>query len=585
MGATVKIRVWIPGIATGILILLNACNIFNPSGEGDGGGSGGNVSVGEELYRRGDFAGAMSAFEKAIGEDSGNSMAYYGYAKATLRFYRVNSNGILKDLDSTKDGSKLSFLHHDDATLTARLQAAARVNRVLSLLTERDTLTRWFNYLNDSSSYEARHDSYRAERVRFIQSYLDSADQGFPGYHKRGEFPLSDFVMPYSRIIVDITAMSVLYTITRLYDLDQNDIIDSRDALLKKLDFGKDDGGFSVENLGAIRTDLQNDEGARQNLNSMIQGVSKGLTSSSQLASLIGGSDTGSVTGSSGKDITKTINDLGDAVTFYQFGDRKDNDGDGCIDEEIMDGKDNDGDGFTDEDDRVVLATTPDLIDNDHNSAPDDPREGVDTVVRLDTTTTRFTVRATSGSSHSDTVLVIHPMDSVPRADSVITQRDTLSLDTIISTKVVISRKDTLMSKKDTSVVTNVTSVSRDTVIFPDFFSKDDTTFQIINSVRLARVLKTDTVIRIDSTFTLGFVRDFQNRDEGPFVKIRKGDDNQMPLRIRIQKDSLAQRSMAELAGPYAGALDSAKTYIGGCWRNYTPSVLVSGKRSAKGKR
>ena len=108
---------------------------------------------------------------------------------------------------------------------------------------------------------------------------------------------------------------------------------------------------------------------------------------------------------------------------------------------------------------------------------------------------------------------------------------------------------------------------------------------EIQDAVRLARVLKTDTVIRIDSTFTLGFVRDFQNRDEGPFVKIRKGDDNQMPLRIRIQKDSLAQRSMAELAGPYAGALDSAKTYIGGCWRNYTPSVLVSGKRSAKGKR
>jgi hypothetical protein len=55
-------------------------------------------------------------------------------------------------------------------------------------------------------------------------------------------------------------------------------------------------------------------------------------------------------------------------VTFYQFGDAKDNDGDGCVDEELLDGKDNDGDSFTDEDARISPL---DALDNDRNGRQD----------------------------------------------------------------------------------------------------------------------------------------------------------------------------------------------------------------------
>ena len=46
-----------------------------------------------------------------------------------------------------------------------------------------------------------------------------------------------------------------------------------------------------------------------------------------------------------------------EAVSFYLIGDRMDNDGDGCVDEEILDGEDNDNDGLVDEDLRIVSLT------------------------------------------------------------------------------------------------------------------------------------------------------------------------------------------------------------------------------------
>jgi hypothetical protein len=61
------------------------------------------------------------------------------------------------------------------------------------------------------------------------------------------------------------------------------------------------------------------------------------------------------------------ITSMGDAVMFYQFGDGKDNDGDGCIDEEFMDDVDNDMDGFVDEDARVFRNPLAECLDNDRN--------------------------------------------------------------------------------------------------------------------------------------------------------------------------------------------------------------------------
>ncbi len=602
----------------GAVVFLAGCNIFNPSGEGDAGtDASGNTSHGEELFRQKDFAGAMSAFEKAIGEDSANSMAYYGYAKAAVRYYKLNVNGILKDLDSTKNGGSLTFLNHDDNALTKRLQAAVKVNRVLGLLTDRDTLTRRFNkYLKGNDSAD------------FMRKYLDSANMGKPGFRKRSRFPLIDFIMPYDKVVVDFTAFEVLYNVTRLYDLDQNDIIDSRDALMKKIHFGKGDGGFSVDSLSSIRADLQNDPVARDNLNSLIQNVSGGLASASQLAALIGGgksggSDTGkdsSLSGSSGNDVTKVINDLGDAITFYQFGDSRDNDGDGCVDEEIMDGKDNDGDGFVDEDARVVPVGLGDFIDNDHNSVMDDAGEEPDTSTAPDTVSMTRNIPAHDSTfqvsipAHDSTYYYqVFAHDSsydsiaVPSHDTVFSY-DVPAHDSIDYSKdppdtLHISQQTVFYPGRTTPVCFVDTTVQpqqclRITLHIPDHldsgtihvnpqFCVNDTSYHPprcrMDTVHIsAHTIIYDTVYMSGQPGVLGFVKNFEKQNQVSFIKIRKSDDSQMPIRIRIQKDSLlvkmAGKSYSQLSSNVKNGLDSAVTFIGGCWRNYVPESSLPKK-------
>ncbi len=76
----------------------------------------------------------------------------------------------------------------------------------------------------------------------------------------------------------------------------------------------------------------------------------------------------------------------------------------------------------------------------------------------------------------------------------------------------------------------------------------------------------------------LGFVNNYLNANPGSaWVKIKKGDAT-MNLRIQIQNDSLTlPANLAIMKGSansalktrLLGELDSAKTLIGGCFRNY----------------
>src|SRR5690606_8106130 len=50
--------------------------------------------------------------------------------------------------------------------------------------------------------------------------------------------------------------------------------------------------------------------------------------------------------------VRKFILDAGATMSIYKVSDKTDNDGDGCVDEELLDGLDNDGDGRIDEDSR-----------------------------------------------------------------------------------------------------------------------------------------------------------------------------------------------------------------------------------------
>ncbi len=85
--------------------------------------------------------------------------------------------------------------------------------------------------------------------------------------------------------------------------------------------------------------------------------------------------------------LDSTANSVEYSILFYRLGDGIDNDGDGCVDEEILDGIDNDGDGLIDEDLRLVplerdsdslvsfIGIGMDSLDHDLNGEKEDAAE------------------------------------------------------------------------------------------------------------------------------------------------------------------------------------------------------------------
>ena len=366
------------GLSLLLALAVAACNMFNPSGEGDvGEDADALLTLGESKFRDQDYPASMDAYSRVIAKDSGNSLAYYGYAKAVMRYWQVSAATLLTEVTKAQEKSGIPFITADDWTTTRYLQATSKTRKALSMLTVRDTLTRWFHYAQDSTSKSARKDPDRDKRIAFIRNYWDMADRGFPGYRKKSQFPLSDLTIGYERIIADFGFVELIYAVTHLRDLNADDSITDADNLLKKLNFNVLAGGFKVENLQNIAEDIKSDS-TRANVNNLIQNVASGLSSAGNVIDLLGpilaqngdSSGGGSLTGKTSEKMDSVISSIGNAVTFYQFGDAKDNDGDGCIDEEILDGKDNDDDGFTDEDARVIPADT---VDNDHNGKGKNP--------------------------------------------------------------------------------------------------------------------------------------------------------------------------------------------------------------------
>lgn len=356
----------------GLGLVLVACNVFNPSGEGDSGGGGdAQLTDGENYFRQQDYKAASETFEAAIKSDSTNSMAYYGYSKAVMRYWQINASTLLTEVSKAQDKSGIPFIGADDWTVTRYLQGTSRVRAALGAMTERDSLTRWWKYVLDPNSKDALADPLAAKRITFMADYWAKADKGFRGYHAKSKFPLLDMRMTARKVIADFGFVEMIYAVTHLRDLNGDNTIDSSDNVMKLLTFNVS-GGFKVENLEAIVDSLDTPE-KKEQFNNLIQNVAGGLSSASTVLGLLspaltnqtGATDsTGNLSGDVTQKADSVISSLGDAVTFYQFGDVRDNDGDGCIDEEVADGKDNDGDGFTDEDARWIPIDT---VDNDHN--------------------------------------------------------------------------------------------------------------------------------------------------------------------------------------------------------------------------
>ena len=273
-------------LSLGLGLVLAACNVFNPSGEGETGVSQeAQLTEGENQFRAQDYLTAQATFEAAITSDSSNSMAYYGYSKAVMRYWKVNASTLLTEVSKAQDKSGIPFITSDDWTITRYLQATSRVRRALGAMTHRDTLTRWYHYTLNPTSTAALKDPLAAKRIEFMKGYWEKADKGFKGYYKKSAFPISDLKMTSSKIIADFGFVELIYAVTHLRDLNGDNTINSDDNLLKSLTFSTT-GGFKVENLESIVDSLDTPEKKAQ-FNNLIQNVASGLSSAGTVLDLL----------------------------------------------------------------------------------------------------------------------------------------------------------------------------------------------------------------------------------------------------------------------------------------------------------
>lgn len=392
--------------------LFLACNIFNPSGEGDlPDDAGGMVSVGQTRLRNKDWDGAMEAFAAAIAQDSTNSLAYYSYAKAVRFKYDLNGLTISKELtDTVKDTTKkiqIPFANMSPDTANRYYQATqlmlfsesnhVKHDGVLKHLIRRDSLQQTYKRFFQLKALKEKTSNYSNEKylntcspifqgktdtLCTVLHWIKKAQNGEEGYYDTTDYPIMDGVINMEKVITDYSLLSMLHTVISLKDLNGDGVIDSttdkitlvNDLLsLFNSQNGKPDGKNIEAQLATMMDSVKSDTQKVNQINNLLdkmsegtQGVSEMVGFAQQLGIVPASTDTSTKCDSNAQsteckqqgalsgDLSATVASLGDRIVFYKFGDKLDNDGDGCVDEEVLDQKDNDGDGIVDEDSRLV---------------------------------------------------------------------------------------------------------------------------------------------------------------------------------------------------------------------------------------
>lgn len=295
--------------------LLASCNIFNPTGDGDAPSSTGSYQQeAYKLYRKAKYDEALKYFDKAIKNDSTNSEAYLGAAKAKLAMNKVNAFTILKHVKEF--GELVPFMDLSGRELERYDEGISGAMVYIDELRRRDSIT-----VNEGESLSDR--KLRYESVAAGHSLLRIAA------------PLVRF---------------------RASTAEWGDVLK------------KDDKGDLAIALGTVYENAVKDISAATSFNGSLKDLSNNFTnivddvvdnlSKSLNLSKFTDDDEEEKTPAEIVTIVKeNTGTLKDQVLFYAIGDKMDNDGDGCVDEEIQDNRDNDGDGLIDEDVRVTDVT------------------------------------------------------------------------------------------------------------------------------------------------------------------------------------------------------------------------------------
>lgn len=314
------------------LMALDACNLFNPSGTGDPSGYDALVAEGVKCLREQDFTEAKGNFEKALALRPHGQDAWDGWIES--RFGEVERI----------TGVTLSRL-------------VTEVRKISSTTTK----PFW------SSPLEEQDRFYRYLRA------MDVAEGTYLKGIGRTEFAGAADQQAYQSI-------KSAYVLLRICDFNSDGRIDASDTALVNV-CSNDPGGLARDNV-FIQDKLKqlalglSDSVTGAPRTARIAQFNALISASDSLFSALGLLSDGSRTWARLDTFTQT---RGQEVAFYKGADLKDNDGDGCADEEIVDGLDNDGDGFVDEDFRTGYLDSARLLSQPQSPVLVTPQDNLDT--------------------------------------------------------------------------------------------------------------------------------------------------------------------------------------------------------------
>lgn len=304
--------------ASALVISLGiaGCNIFNPTESINIKNDDAEALTyeGYKKIRDNEYSEAEHYFSKAIAADSNYSQAWFGLMKATLN----------RKLNSTQETNVFSLLSYVNASRDSKVP---------------------FSGMSDETAAQ-------------LQETIDSVNVIASAFIERDKAGKTDSVVTYKTISEGYMILQMMKTMLVLrkttatmagctLQKGQENSCNMADVLNNL----KNDPAETVEAFDAVfKTCEESPESMTKMFDSYLQGFDnlKEEAQRSAVSSMCGALAQETEEAKKDEDQqTKTLN-----IIIGQFGysDILDDDGDGCVDEEIYDGEDNDGDGEIDED-------------------------------------------------------------------------------------------------------------------------------------------------------------------------------------------------------------------------------------------
>ena len=315
---------WMWSAAIALSLGIAGCNLFHPTGsrDADSDDAAALTHDGYLEYQKSNYDVARKYFNKAIRADSGYSEAWIGLSKTVLKMQDgINAFELASYAQKTeKENGKSSngFLDMSDAKADTITRGIDSVMFYLDQFVARDTTDRTdkkIRFSDIADSYTILQLTKAALRIRAVQAQLTN--------------------------VVSADNAGMMVNLNTL-----NDLGDSLKPFLN-------DMAAAAEAIKA------SPESAAEIIKAYLPDSTRGAFDDEDYADItVGLANTVIELNERAQTVGEDRNDV-----FFKFGNHRDDDGDGCVDEEVVDNYDNDGDGEIDEDARdyrtVVLMKKP----------------------------------------------------------------------------------------------------------------------------------------------------------------------------------------------------------------------------------